>query len=306
MPSSGTSVRGSISVAMVCRNEADKMPAALASVGWADEVVVLDLSSQDGSATVARDAGAVVHGRAPHPIVEPLRDEVAGHCSGAWVLVLDPDERITPGLATALRAAALRDDVDAVVMPRMNIDFGWSSSSPLQRYEPQLRMYRRSAVSWPHFPNALPKVPEDRVLRLPLDDAHVMEHERNRDVAETADRLVRYAPAEARALLERGEVFTAAGMWAVLAKQFNRQVIQARAWEDGVPGLVRAGVLVNHHFYVWVALWQQSGSPRSAEDDQLARRLGYPLRALGAVQHVRHLVRERTSGRPGRARAGSR
>jgi (heptosyl)LPS beta-1,4-glucosyltransferase len=294
---------GSIAACLVCRNEADKLPQALASVAWADEVVVLDLESSDGSPEVARAAGASVHRRTPHPIVEPLRDEVAGHSSSEWVLVVDPDERVRPGLAEALRAAALRPDIDAVVLPRMNIDFGWPPSSPLHRYEPQLRMYRRSAVSWPHFPNSLPRVAEERVLRLPQDDALVLEHERNRSVEETAERLVRYPPAEARALMERGEAFTAAGMARVLRVQFERHVLEARAWEDGVPGLVRAGVLINHHFYTWVALWQQSGAPRTAVDDALVRRVGVGLRAVGALMGgAQRLQRARRALRPSSGR----
>ena len=287
-------VSGSVSVCMVCRNEADRLPRALATVAWADEVVVLDLESSDGSADVARAHGAQVHVRPPHPVVEPLRDEVAGLSSSEWVLVLDPDERVRPGLATALRAAAARDDIDAVVLPRTNYDFGWPPSHPGQRYEPQLRMYRRSAVSWPHFPNRLPSVPPERVLRLPFDDEHVLEHERNRSVAETAERLVRYPPAEARALLAEGVEFTAAGMLEQLHQQYTRHVLDARAWEDGIPGLVRAGVLINHRFYTWVALWQESGAPRAPADDRLVRRLKVPLQALGlalrAQRKARHLA----------------
>lgn len=280
-----------ISVCMVCRNEADRIGEAVASVTWADEVIVLDLSSTDRSADVARAAGATVHSRAPHPFVEPLRDEVAALARGEWVLVLDPDERVRPGLANALRTAARRSDIDAVVVPRTNIDFGWPPTAPGQRYEPQLRFYRRSAVSWPHFPNRLPSVPEERLLRLPADDAHVLEHDRNRHVAETADRLVRLAPAQAQAMIDEGQVFTAAGMVNVLRHQVTKHLLEARAWEDGVPGLVRAGILVNHHFYVWVAFWHQSGAPRTAEDDRFVRRLAVPLRALVTVRRTRGRLR---------------
>ena len=44
----------------------------------------------------------------------------------------------------------------------MNFDFGYPATYPMQRYEPQLRMYRRAAVRWPEFPNALPDVRRER------------------------------------------------------------------------------------------------------------------------------------------------
>jgi hypothetical protein len=88
---------GSVAACLVCSNEADRLGPALASVSWTDEVVVLDLQSTDGSADVARAAGAAVHSREPYPVVEPLRDEVASHCSSEWVLVLDRMSGCVPG-----------------------------------------------------------------------------------------------------------------------------------------------------------------------------------------------------------------
>ena len=111
-----------------------------------DELVVLDLESDDGSAELARRAGARVVAHPAVPIVELVRNDAADAATGDWVLVVDPDERVSPGLAGELRRLAARDDIDAVVLPRMNLDFGHAPSSPLQRYEPQLRMYRRAAV----------------------------------------------------------------------------------------------------------------------------------------------------------------
>ena len=157
-----------ISVCIVCRNEADKLGPCLESVRWANEVVLLDLESEDGSAELARRAGARVVTHPPVPIVETVRNVVADAATGEWILALDPDERVSAGLAAELQRVAARSDVDAIVVPRMNIDFGYPPTSPLQRYEPQLRMYRRAKVRWPTFPNSLPEVAADKVLRLPV------------------------------------------------------------------------------------------------------------------------------------------
>lgn len=292
-------VQSTISACIVCRNEATKLGACLESVAWADEIIVLDLESEDGSAEVARAHGATVLTRTPHPVVEPLRDEVAERATGTWILALDPDERVLPGLAAVLRSYAARTDIDAVVIPRMNIDFGWSPIAPDQRYEPQLRMYRRDRVRWPHFPNKLPVVSEDRVARVEGRDEQVLQHLRNVDVAETVERLVRYAPAQARAMFDRGERFSAAAMFTELRRVSSRHFIRARAWEEGIPGLVRATVLVNHHVYVWIAFWQLCGAQRTPEDDAVVKRLGMVLAPFAGYRDVRRrmrrLVRKRAS-----------
>ena len=123
-----------ISVCIVCRNEGDRLAPCLESVRWADEIVVMDLESDDGSPDVARAHGARVFVRPQVPIVELVRNEVASHAMGTWILALDPDERISPALAEELKRVARRDEVDAVVIPRMNYDLGYPPSDPGERY----------------------------------------------------------------------------------------------------------------------------------------------------------------------------
>jgi glycosyltransferase involved in cell wall biosynthesis len=270
-----------VSVCIVCRNEADKLEPALKSVQWADEILVLDLSSTDGSAALAERHGAKVVLREPVPIVEIVRNEIAAEASHDWILALDPDERVTPGLANELRRAAHREDIDAIVIPRMNHDFGYPPSNPLQRYEPQLRMYRRSRVEWPSVPNALPRVAEERLHRVPARDENVLVHDRSRNIAEVLERSIRYAPLQAQSMIDRGEVFSARAMIRTLSKQIARHFFKAQALRDGVPGFFRASILVLFHFYVWVAFWQLSGGRRTPEDDRLMRRLST---ALGAIR----------------------
>jgi hypothetical protein len=275
-----------ITACIVCRNEADKLQACLDSVAWVDEVIVMDLDSDDGSAAVARAAGAVVFDHPLVTIVEFVRNEVASRAQHDWILVLDPDERLAPGLESSLRDVARDDSCDAVVIPRTNIDFGHAPSHWAQRYEPQLRMYRRSRVVWPEVPNTLPKVPEDRLRRLPAKDEFVIIHQRSRNISEVLDRSIRYAPAQARSMVEAGTTFSAGAMLRALWGETDRKLLGTRAWRDGLPGLIRAGVLISFKFHVWVEFWQQSGGQRTAADDRVAKKLGWlfePIRVASRL-----------------------
>ena len=264
----------SISVCIVCRNEADRLRPCLESVRWADEIVVMDLSSTDGSPDVAREYGARVLVREPVPIVELVRNEVAAAASNDWILALDPDERVADGLPGELRALSARSDLDAVAIPVMNYDFGYPSSSAIHQFDHKIRFYRRDAVAWPTEPNELPVIDPSRLHRLPERRDLVLRHERNRSIPEALERAIRYAPAEARALLESGEVFTARKMLLRVARKAHKQYVHGRAFDDGVPGIIRATVLVMFHFYVWASFWQLSGAQRTPEDDRLLRRIG--------------------------------
>jgi hypothetical protein len=270
----------SISVCIVARNEADRLADCLDSVRWADEILVMDLHSQDESARIAQEAGARVISRPPHPIVEPLRGELEEQASGEWILALDPDETITPGLAQELRRIARLSQYDLVVIPRMNVDFAYPPTHAYHRYEPQARMYRRSAVRWPAEPHELPAVPAGRRYSLPRRDEFVMVHNRNRDVPEALERAIRYAPAEARAMIEQGQTFTFKDMAASLGRAIDRQFFLAQPWRDGVPGLLRAATLVGYKFYVWTSFWQYSGAARTPADDRQVQRLWLVARGL--------------------------
>jgi glycosyltransferase involved in cell wall biosynthesis len=276
----------SISVCVVCRNEADRLGACLESARWADEIVVLDLSSTDDSAQVAREHGARVIEHDPVPIVELVRNEVAGAATGDWILALDPDERIAEGLPAELRRLSGREDVDAVAIPVMNHDFGYPASNPIHRFDPKIRFYRRDRVTWPTEPNTLPEVEPARLHRLPNRDDLVLVHERNRTIPEALDRILRYAPAEAQARIDAGETFTARRMIRRLAQKTRKQFIEARAFDDGVPGLIRASVLVAFDFYVWAAFWQMSGARRTPEDDRYVRMLGRTVQAAWSTVRV--------------------
>jgi glycosyltransferase involved in cell wall biosynthesis len=270
----------------VCRNEADKLEACLGSVAWTDEVLVLDLSSTDGSRALAERLGARVVVHEPVPMVEMVRNSVAALAANDWILALDPDERISPGLALELGRLAARPDLSAVVIPRMNYDLGYPPSNPLHRHEGQLRMYRRSRVTWPVVPNALPRVDEHEVYRLPKVDELVIRHERSRNIPEVLERSVRYAPLEAQAMLARGQTFTARGMVRALTRVAYTQFVRGEALKDGVPGLLRASILIGFHFYNWAAFWQASGARRTPEDDRFLRRLDAALQGIRRVLRV--------------------
>lgn len=85
-----------LSLCLVVRDEAQLLASALAARDVADECIVVDTGSTDGTPEIARDLGArVVH----HPWTGSLgeaRNRYLAEARGRWVLVLDGDERLAP------------------------------------------------------------------------------------------------------------------------------------------------------------------------------------------------------------------
>jgi len=96
-----------ISVLIPVRNEAANLPACLASVAWCDDIVVVDSGSTDTTVEIARAAGARVvdfkwNGRLPRKKNWALANVPWRH---DWIFIIDADERVTPELESAMRAA---------------------------------------------------------------------------------------------------------------------------------------------------------------------------------------------------------
>ena len=110
-----------LSLCLIAKDEASMLPACLASVaGVVDELIVVDTGSRDDTAQLARDAGAVVVEHAWQDDFAAARNAGLAACTGAWVLVLDADERLAPGAGTVLKAALGRDDFDCGLLPLHN------------------------------------------------------------------------------------------------------------------------------------------------------------------------------------------
>jgi len=132
-----------ISVAIVAMDEEGDIGRTLASVGWADEIVLVDSGSKDRTCEIARAQGARV-------VVEPWRGYVAQKqyaidlCTKEWVLLLDADEEVSPELAEEIRAViASASAVSGYWLPRKNLFLGrWMRHGGFYP-DPKLRLFRR-------------------------------------------------------------------------------------------------------------------------------------------------------------------
>ncbi|HMA28948.1 MAG TPA: glycosyltransferase family 2 protein, partial [Thermoanaerobaculia bacterium] len=110
-----------LTVVLLVKNEQDRLPEALESVGFADEIVVADTGSTDETVRIARLGGARVESIGWEGFVAS-RNRAIAQARHDWVLVLDADERVTPALRREILAALERDDpgISGYRMPRLS------------------------------------------------------------------------------------------------------------------------------------------------------------------------------------------
>lgn len=155
-----------ISVLILTKNEEQDLPGCLASVAWSDDVHVLDSMSTDRTEEIALAAGARVTKR-PFDNWAAHQNWAMEHVPfrHAWVFYLDADERMTPELVAAVRAAAAQPG-DAVAFRVQRRDFFLNTWLKHVQTSPfYLRLFRPGSMRYERLVNpiSLPQGPVGQV-----------------------------------------------------------------------------------------------------------------------------------------------
>jgi glycosyltransferase involved in cell wall biosynthesis len=135
-----------ISIFFITKNEADRLPVALAAIrGLSDDVVVVDSGSDDATREVARAGGARVLVNAPFPGYGPQKRFAEDACTHTWLLNLDADEVVTPQLVDEIRAlfASGMPAADGYEIAIVDVFPGEAQPAPLAYRLTPVRLYRR-------------------------------------------------------------------------------------------------------------------------------------------------------------------
>lgn len=137
-----------LSVYIITYNEADKIADAVKSVSWADEVLVLDSNSSDGTAQIAEELGATVR-QIPFTTFGKLRNDAISACSHEWVFSLDADERCTPEAQAEILEILANPNADAYYVPRRNWFMGrWINHCGWYPDYRQPQLFRKESLTF--------------------------------------------------------------------------------------------------------------------------------------------------------------
>jgi len=226
-----------ISVYIIAYNEADKIEAALASVTWADEIVVADSHSTDGTAEIARRYTDRVL-QVPFEGFGKLRNDVLAQLNGDWVFSLDADERCTEAAATEIRRLVEQPDAaDAYHVPRRNFLLGrWIRHSGWYPDYRQPQLFRRGKLRYTEDAVHETYVLDGRLGYTTEPIAQVP----FRDLAQIVHKMQRYSTLGVERLTQRG---TRPSMGSALAHglgAFLRHYVIRLGFLDGWAGFVIA------------------------------------------------------------------
>ena len=245
-----------ISATIITLNEAEHIRDACASVNWADEILVVDSESTDGTPEIARQCGARVISH-PWPGFAEQKQFAAEAATFDWIFSLDADERVSDELRKSIESLRSLEDsqlADGYRMARRAFYMGrWIRHSGWYP-DWQLRLYRNSRGKWagPYVHESVKMDKGARVETLAGD----LEHYTVRDVAEHHRMITeRYAPLGARKMFELGRRTTRIGIAFVGPAAFIRSFILKGGFRDGLAGFTIARLAAYHAFLKYSMLW---------------------------------------------------
>jgi glycosyltransferase involved in cell wall biosynthesis len=251
-----------LSVIIITKNEADNIQACLDSVRFADQWIIVDSGSTDGTVAIARAAGATVM-EADWPGFGPQKNRALDAAQGEWVLSLDADERVTPELAAEIRRVlAVPDGADAYEIPRLSWYCGRFIRHAGWTPDYVLRLFRRGTARFSDHvvhERVLADGPAQKLESLLL-------HYSFRDFSQVLSKVDHYSTLSARQAHARGKrasVFTALlhGWWAFIRTYFLRLGML-----DGQHGLALAISNAEGSYYRYVKLWHLDQQQREAKN----------------------------------------
>ena len=223
-----------LTVTVITRNEADNLAAALASVAFADEIVVVDAESTDDTVAIARRFTDRVEVRA-WPGYVAQKNYAASRASHDWILSIDADERVTPELSASIRQSLEPPPSHAAFrMKRVTRHLGrWIRSTDWYP-DYQTRLYDRRSAEWTgkYVHEAL--TPRGSVGDLSGE----LQHYPYRNVSDHLATIDRYTSLAAKQMREEGRKAGLLQLAGHPPLAFLRNYIAKGGIKDGAPGLI--------------------------------------------------------------------
>jgi glycosyltransferase involved in cell wall biosynthesis len=238
-----TSNTPKLSALVVAHNEESDLDACLASLAFADELVVVLDRCTDGSLDIAR---------AHNARVEEGAWEIEGHrrnlgieiCSGGWILEVDADERVSPALASEIRETIGTSPYGHFLIPYHNyvgdrlVEFGWG---PGWGVSATVRLFAKDASKGPAKRWGDQRIHPALVLEGEAGRLReYMMHYVDRDISDMLSRLDRYTTVRARDLRDSGDIGSFRHNVRRIFSRFWKCYVSRRGYREGQYGFLIA------------------------------------------------------------------
>jgi glycosyltransferase involved in cell wall biosynthesis len=241
-----------LTVTVITRDEAANIAAALASVAWADEIVVVDSGSTDDTVATAKRHTSKVFVK-DWPGFAAQKNWAAEQASHDWILSIDADERVPAALASEIQSALTAEPpFRSFRFPRVSFYLGrWIRSTDWYP-DYQLRLYDRRVARWTGMQVHESVEAAGTIGSLRQD----LQHLPYRDISDHLQTIDRYTTLSARQMAGAGSQVSAAGLLTLPIAAFFRNYLLRGGWRDGAVGLIVSVLNSYYVFLKFAKLWE--------------------------------------------------
>lgn len=181
-----------ISAFVICFNRADVLATCLNALRFADELIVVDKSSTDGSNSIARAIADRVVVVPWTPTVEETRALALSLCQHDWILFMDDDECLSAAAGRRIRAELETPQAAIYEFALRHYILGSHDERAYYWPEHHVRLFRRGAISFCDTIHAGIIRHASRVIRFPVEHGVCIHHFSNASITGWIEKTNRY------------------------------------------------------------------------------------------------------------------
>lgn len=253
-----------LSVAIITHNEEQNLPRTLASIAWADEIIVVDSGSTDATLDIARGFNARGYNvrimERPWPGFAAQKNFAIATCTGDWILSLDADEELAPELQQEIRKLFTEPPLaDAFFIRRRNFFLGrWIKRGGFYP-DAKLRLFRRGVAQFEDRPVHETIVFQGETATLDND----LIHHAYPTLSTYIEHMDRYSALGAEILIAKGRTSASwlafvTNVWLVPQFTFQWNYFCRRGFLDGREGLLLHLYQAVYASWKYAKAWEKS------------------------------------------------
>ncbi len=231
-----------ITAFIVSKNEGHLLENCIKSILFCDEIIVVDLESEDNTIAIAQKYGAKIISIQTIPVIEIIHAQYIGHAKNQWVLITDPDE---------VASSSLIDEITTYFDKKDNLISIGAIDVPLIYF---FKLRALKGTSWGGVKSRTyiihkerftftPNVHNGRFLK-PGFGKHVINHDGKNHLnhywmqsyRQIFEKHIRYLKKEGKSRYETGNRTNLKQIFSTPYKQFIGSFIYARGFKDGFVG----------------------------------------------------------------------
>lgn len=250
-----------ISAAIIALNEEKKIADAVASLKWADEIIVVDSGSTDDTCKIAEEHGARVVFNEWQGFARQKQFAVE-QAANDMIFSLDADEVVSPELANEI-SSIRHEPADGYRIPRLAFYMGRAIYHSGWYPDRQLRLFDRRKGVWNNnlVHESVEMAADTRIIEL---KGHILHY--SVDSAVHHHRMIgeRYAPLAALQAFEKGKRTNALKVAIAGPVAFFRSYVLKAGFLDGLPGFCIASFAAHHAFLKNLMLFELQNDKNEA------------------------------------------